>query len=301
MNICRSLLLSPSLEVLTCGLDIDIHLQNVLFKLPSSFDQLSIDQLYEKYGTPNFVAVERRNGKPLPSNVPSKVVVPVSLGFSKDAEKITLSEARILLGDFGEAFAPASIIREGKDCHIPLGMRPPEARFELNAPLSFPADIWSLALAIWDILGMRSLFNTDFVHPEELVSEYVDSLGPMPAHWWESWEKRIDYFEEDESPKQNRIKWYSLVDCFGENVQKDRRSSSDVDEFEADEVAAILELMRQMLRFQPDERSTAEQVLNSEWMVKWGLPCFERSLGGGVESYYLPNLRAKPTMVYFTS
>jgi serine/threonine protein kinase len=49
-------------------------------------------------------------------------------------------------------------------------------------------------------------------------------------------------------------------------------------EFDKDEAAAILALMRQMLAFRPEERPTAEEVLKSEWMAKWALPDFNRSL-----------------------
>lgn len=40
---------------------------------------------------------------------------------------------------------------------------------------------------------------------------------------------------------------------------------------------SILHLLRQMLKFVPAERVTAEQVLKSEWMVKWELPVFQSS------------------------
>ena len=65
-----------------------------------------------------------------------------------------------LLGDFGEAFAPEEF-RYGKDCSTPLAVRPPEARFEPQAPVSYSADIWSLATTILDILGMKAISAAD--------------------------------------------------------------------------------------------------------------------------------------------
>lgn len=94
----------------------------------------------EKYGEPETVPITQRDGKPLPPNVPTKAVIPLYVG--KDAEEFTLSDARVLLSDFGEAFDPAVEFRRAEDCHTPLSMRPPEARFEPQAPLSYPADIW---------------------------------------------------------------------------------------------------------------------------------------------------------------
>ncbi|EEH03680.1 protein kinase [Histoplasma capsulatum G186AR] len=62
---------------------------------------------------------------------------------------------RVLLSGAGEAFAPASHHRQAQDSHTPLGIRPPEAIFEPDSPLSFAADIWSLGLLIWRVLGLK--------------------------------------------------------------------------------------------------------------------------------------------------
>jgi hypothetical protein len=45
-----------------------------------------------------------------------------------------------------------------------------------------------------------------------------------------------------------------------------------------DEKAAFLDLMRRMLSFRPGDRPTVDEVLASEWMVKWALPDYTRSL-----------------------
>jgi hypothetical protein len=49
---------------------------------------------------------------------------------------------------------------------------------------------------------------------------------------------------------------------------------------------ALEELFRGMLAWEPKERWTVEQVLRSEYMVKWALPAWERqSRRGKVVSY----------------
>jgi serine/threonine protein kinase len=85
----------------------DLHLGNFLLKLPPDFDQISPEQLYEKYGAPEFDPVVRLDGNPLPlpPGVPSHGIMPIWLG--KASEEISLPETRILLTDFGEAFAPS--------------------------------------------------------------------------------------------------------------------------------------------------------------------------------------------------
>lgn len=67
----------------------------------------------------------------------------------------------------------------------------------------------------------------------------------------------------------------ALDDTFEDNVQKFRRKNGW--EFCPEELAAILDLMRRMLTFRPEERPTVDEILKSEWMVKWALPNFNRT------------------------
>ncbi|KAK2772910.1 hypothetical protein FQN52_004811 [Onygenales sp. PD_12] len=253
----------------------DIQLQNVLVKLPSSFDALSIDQLYEKYGKPATVDVRRKDGEPLPPNIPPKAVLPLYLG--KKAQEFTLADVRILLSDFGEAFAPDTDIRPGKASNIPLAFQPPEVRFEPDAPLTLSSDIWSLATAIWEIIGMKAIFSTDWVTGDEMTAQHIDELGPMPLSWWDRWEKRGEFFDENVRPIEGRDVWPPLDQAFEDFVQVSRRKRG-MGEFGKEETIALVHLMRRMLAYLPEDRPTVEEVLESEWMVKWVMPDFERSL-----------------------
>jgi len=47
---------------------------------------------------------------------------------------------------------------------------------------------------------------------------------------------------------------------------------------EGGEMKALLALFRGMLKWEPEERWTAEEVVGSEYMVKWALPAWERQL-----------------------
>lgn len=100
----------------------------------------------------------------------------------------------------------------------------------------------------------------------------------MPQRWWDSWDERARFFGEDGRSQEDR--WPTLDVAFEEFVQKYRRRWPEVGIFGDDETAAILDLMRRMLAFRPEERLTAEEVLKSEWMQKWVLPGVERSGGG---------------------
>ncbi|KAI1483538.1 kinase-like protein [Daldinia eschscholtzii] len=214
----------------------DVHLRNVLLRLDSSLDQFPITKLYEKYGPPETIPITRRDRKP--------------------RKYLTVR------------------FRRGKDCRTPLAMRPPEARFESEAPLSFSADIWSLAVAIWEVLGMKAIFSSEFVTEDDVASQQIDVLGPMPSKWWERWDERAQFFDDNGHPKDGRQVWPPLEEAFEEGIQKYRRKWK-VGEFDKEEIAAILDLIRRMLTFLPKERLSIEEVLKSEWMVKWALPDFE--------------------------
>jgi serine/threonine-protein kinase SRPK3 len=258
---------------------LDLHLGNVLVPLPASFQQLSVEDFWKKYEAPETVPVTRSDGKELPPNVPKEVALPLFMGTK--AKEMVVSEARVILSDFGEAYAPASEVRLGKDCHTPLAFRPPEARLEPDTPLSYSADIWSLATAIWDIVGMEPAFFALFTSPDDLTAQYIDMLGPMPKPWFDSWKERSKFFDDQGNSKEKRdLVRGSLEEEFELCVQK-HREDSNMTKFDWDEAAAFLNLMRRMLAFRPEERPTAKEVLESEWMVQWALPELSRVERGG--------------------
>ncbi|RAL03519.1 kinase-like protein [Aspergillus ibericus CBS 121593] len=255
----------------------DLHLGNILIRLSSSFDQLSVDQFYAKFGEPYTEPITRLDGQPLPPGVPTHGTMPVWLG--KRANEIPPEEAHLLLSDFGESFSPSNDSspghqRRGEDCHTPLPVAPPEAYFEPTTPLSYSADIWSLACAMWSIFGMRSLFDATLATQDYMVSQQIDILGPLPPTWWEVWEARHGYFERLGVPKKDRFIYLSLEQSFELHVQASRRRDK-MPYFGDEEKRDILDMLRRMLVFKPEDRASVEDVLGSEWMVKWGVPAVE--------------------------
>ncbi|KAL3489047.1 hypothetical protein BJX62DRAFT_226913 [Aspergillus germanicus] len=212
-----------------------LHLSNVLLKFSSNIDALSIDQLYEKYGKPETIPITRSDGGPLLDDMPTHAVQPLFLG-----------------NDFGEAFSPASETRLGEDSKV-----------EHNLPISYPSDIWSLATAIWDIIGMKTMFSSEWTTEDEVASQQVDVLGPMPAEWYATWEGRSQFWDEDENSTvyHKRNKWRPLGDELFEDCVQEWRRRKGWEEIVEDEKIAFFGLIRKMMKFRPEERPTAMNVL----------------------------------------
>ncbi|KAG6003352.1 hypothetical protein E4U21_002094 [Claviceps maximensis] len=269
----------------------DLHLRNVLIGLPTPLDNMSIAQFREKWPGPMSEPITRVDGKPLPPNIPSQAVGGIALDKGKEAEKFEVADAhRLLLADFGEAFSPLREQRLGKYCNAYLAIRPPEALFEPNAPLSYPSDIWTLAIAIWEILGMKIIFS-DWTSRDEVIAQQLEVLGwdHFPSAWRDLWERPVTDAEDNSTAEENyhiprqltgvtREPWPPLEDAFEQFVQKWRREEEKTcgGAFGEEETRAILDLIRGMMRFRPQERLTINEVLHSEWMVKWALPALER-------------------------
>jgi len=248
----------------------DLHTGNVLLRLPFNLSQISVEGLYKKYGEPEFEAIRRFDGQPLPPNIPSRAVLPIWLGEASD--KLKLPEAKILLSDFGEAFFPTK--QQRFESHTPLVSRPPEVRFEPHKPMSFPSDIWSLGCSLWNIIGQNSLFDGMFATEDSITCEQVDALGMLPPEWWHKWEGRHSRFTEDGKPI-NRVPYRSWEDRFEQDMQEPRQRKG-MPRIEPAERDAIFKMLKSMLKFRSENRSSAKQILECEWMVNWALPEYEK-------------------------
>ncbi|OHW99828.1 protein kinase domain-containing protein [Colletotrichum incanum] len=245
----------------------DLHLGNLLLQLPSSLNNLSVEQLYAKFGAPEPEPVIRLDGKPTSSTagVPSYAVPPVWLGIASD--EVTLNEAKLLLSDFGVAFRPSHKPRF--ESYTPLVIRPPEAFFEPTTPLSFASDIWSLGCTIFELLAHRSLIDGILTPQDEITVQQVHLQGSLPSEWWNSWEQRSEWFDDAGRPLSNERDIWTWDRRFEQWVQEPRQSCG-MDVISEEEKAALFELLGWMLAWRPSERSNAEEVLGTVWMKRVG-------------------------------
>lgn len=176
-----------------------------------------------------------------------------------------------MITDFGEAWLPTSSPRYS--LNTPVLYRPPEAVFAESEgkPISFAADIWSLGCTIYELFAPGTLFEGFFPDEDDVVAEMISALGKPPQPWWDGWRARGDFFDaegENWKVKKGRIldgNYYTFnarVDC----IKQDRKGV--VDQEELDDLRLLL---GNMIRWSPEERSSAEMLMVSEWMRKWGV------------------------------
>ncbi|KAK7731083.1 hypothetical protein SLS53_008801 [Cytospora paraplurivora] len=248
----------------------DLHLGNVLLKFPKSMAEMPSDKLLEIFGSPVMEPVRiisDEKEQPLPVGIPSHIVIPA--WFGTRSEDIKLDEASVMLADFGEAFTPSTEQRFYSN--TPLTVRPPEARFSPEKPLSFAADIWTLACSIWTILGQRPLVDIFSFTDDYVTREQVDALGRLPEDWSARWNAQSQYFDSQGNLLDRTCKPRSLEVRFEDSIQLPRRECG-MESIGHEEKMALLGMLRAMLAFVPEERPTAASLLDCEWMVKWALP-----------------------------
>lgn len=248
----------------------DLHLGNVLLKLPKSMAEMPSDKLFDTFDSPVLEPVKiigDEKEQSLPVGIPSHIVIPA--WFGTRSEDIKLHEASIIMADFGEAFTPFT----GQRFHsnTPLTVRPPETRFAPEKPLSFASDIWTLGCSIWAILGQRPLVDTFSFTEDYVTREQVEALGSLPQDWLARWDARSRYFDSQGNLLDHTCKRRSLEVRFEDSIQLPRQECG-MESVGDQEKMALLGMLSAMLAFSPEEVPTAESLLEFEWMVRWALP-----------------------------
>lgn len=122
--------------------DSEIHLGNILLQ-SSDLSGLSARELYAQHGRPSSVSTAMVAPWPFgAASLPKRQYLPPWLG--KKSDELTISEARLLLTDFGSAFHP-----EEQRGPVPRGLAPysffrsqqSDARFRFSGPFSFASDV----------------------------------------------------------------------------------------------------------------------------------------------------------------
>lgn len=136
---------------------------------------------------------------------------------------------------------------------------------------------------LYEALGERSLFETFTWDRDDILADVVNTLGPPPQRWWDAWANRGEFFEQDGGWRKGRINriyspvWRRLNQRMWDMGRGEKPESCEWD-VEGGEMRALEDLFRGVLAWEPEERWTADDLVGSEYMVKWALPAWERQM-----------------------
>ncbi|PGH11978.1 serine/threonine protein kinase [Helicocarpus griseus UAMH5409] len=159
-----------------------------------------------------------------------------------------------LFSDFGEA-------RFGNESHdediMPNMYRPPEVVLKMNWDCK--VDIWNIAMVAWDTVCRKTLFDgrnsgnifDDRVH----VAEMVAFLGPPPAEFIKR-SRVFSAFWDDNGVWKNLVPIpYITLGSLASDIE-----GEDKEDF--------LLFLRRALKWLPEERPTARELLSDKWLMK---------------------------------
>lgn len=223
--------------------------------------------IYDDIGEPRKLLMERNDGQELGPEVPEYCVLPAFVG--KPCGEIVEADAQIIISDFGQAFFKDQ--HSKKELRTPLPMLPPEFIFG-EQPIGPAVDVWSLGLTLYDLLGCRRLFEAFIADEDDVIAEMISARGPLPKRWWDIWQNKTIFFDESGSWKKNdrhsSTPW---------SLAKKMNYMERDEDFSPQERKAVEELLEKMLTYEPSERISAQDAIDSEWMRKWGVPAIQRT------------------------
>ena len=224
-------------------------------------------------------------GKLPGKHAPSSVVAPIDNAAWANP---SILEEGVVVGDFGQSYTIAS---------PPLGYRPgtaihylpPEARFEKRWGLA--ADIWTLACAIFEMRAGFPLFEPFLSNDTDILKQTVETLGRLPDPWRTQFDetRRSEWPEDYGKPKNLEARQSAEVSLTAssrsirDHVRSIGHPPSGEDSepyiddgplmekhgatLDEDEINLLSDLLERMLKYCPDERISAHEVLNHPWFT----------------------------------
>lgn len=160
----------------------------------------------------------------------------------------------------------------------------------LDAGYTYPADIWSLGvmvrtpqythrakltLQLWYVLKNKDLFDPKRHGAEEYdeqrhLGQITALIGPPPQHLLDEGE-RTSKFYKPSATTQNRKKNTQKVRYTGQLkdpgwIPDDFSFESSITCMEGEEKGRFIRFIKRMLKWDPDERATASELLEDPWL-----------------------------------
>ena len=154
-----------------------------------------------------------------------------------------------------------------KDPVTPVGLRAPE--LILKTPFDHNIDIWSFGCLLYYFLTGMPLFPVDNGGQklddcdDDHFLQMTDYLGPLPQHMISQWSRSSKYFRDNGELFNTMISGPPGINRFGPVEELFKQNKSD--EISEEKEHLVLDLLRSVLRYEPKERPSAEDILKHPW------------------------------------
>ncbi|KAI1771431.1 kinase-like domain-containing protein [Hypoxylon cercidicola] len=250
----------------------DLNVSNFLLRIPN-IDSMTTAELYDRFGRPDESPVCRLDEKAPEPHAPSHVISPM-MPFLPSNE---IFEPEIVISEYeGTSFLTSQT--PPPKCLTPDA--PPELFFQ--EPMTPAADVWTLGVNLYDVLGDRPLFETVTPDRDTIIGEMISTLGRPPERWWSSWADRPELFAQNEEWRTDFLRICTPVSRRLRqrlwNMGRGKTPETCKWDVAGGEFQDLEDLLRDMMTFEPADRLTPKQVLASKYMVKWALPAWQRQV-----------------------
>ena len=191
------------------------------------------------------------------------------------------SGCKILVTDFGEAFFMQTPDKAAlkSELNSPIRVRSLDRLFGYSNTSA--ANIWTTGIEIFDIVGHDKLFQHHFLTEDTVILEAISTLGQLTPKMLQSWPNRSMFFKDDgswqEAAKPSGSEFSRpLIDRLRASISHENRSTfyGHLNE----DLRSLEKMLLSMLRYDPNDRITADEALRSEWARDYGIPALLKSL-----------------------
>lgn len=236
----------------------------MLVKL-TNLNHMPEDELLSLLGEPQKAYVRTESGEDLPASSPRYLTAPANISRLGD----TYITDQICVVDFGESFQISS---PPADLGTPENYLPPEVLLERDIAIGPGSDLWALGCTLFEIRKQLPLFYMIY-DQDELLAEMVRFFGKPPQEWWDKWEARKDFFDDEGTwirDGENEEEWSLEValskpqEIFrqGEGQNRDAHKRLITSK---EEQTLMADLLYKLFRYDAGQRPSAEEVLMHEW------------------------------------
>ncbi|KAF4551881.1 Protein kinase domain-containing protein 21 [Elsinoe fawcettii] len=223
----------------------DLHNQNLALGVPQ-IAEMDEEDFYEALGKPKTEEVTRTDGGELEPNVPSYLVKPSSFAVEK-----YLDYKDLKLVDFGASFrgdiGSQSLLN-------PPVIRAPEQFF--GDKLDHRVDLWSMGCTLFELVCGQTPFESGNSTPESIAKQMIYMVKDEFPERWQDKRKRLEQ-QTPESPASTLQQWLNVV--YFESEEKA--------DFSRDELEKVGQIISRLMRFEPESRASADDILKDPWFA----------------------------------